>query len=59
MSDWLIIRQVVQHHGLSSTLICVVSLARLLIPLVIHRAMKEVTFEWYVRGFLCPELGTG
>jgi len=53
------IGQVARNHGLNSTLICAVSLARPLAPLVIEGAMNGATFAWYVREFLCPMLGAG
>lgn len=46
-------------HGLSYTLICAVSLAGPLAPRVIEGAMNGVTFEGYVREFLCPALIPG
>ena len=51
--------QVARNHGLNYTLICAVSLAGPLAPLVIDGAMNGITFEWYVREFLCPVLVPG
>ena len=51
--------RVARNHGLNYTLICAVSLAGPLAPLVIDGAMNGVTFEWYVREFLCPVLVPG
>ena len=50
---------VARNHGLNYTLICAVSLAGPLAPLVIDGAMNGMTFEWYVRELLCPALMPG
>ena len=53
------IGQVARNHGVNYTLICAMSLAGPVAPLVIDGAKNGVTFEWYVREFLCPALIPG
>lgn len=51
--------QVARNHGLNYTLICAVSLAGPLAPLVIDGPLNGEVFEWYVRNILCPTLRPG
>ena len=51
--------QVPRNHGLNHTLICGLSLAGPLAPLVIPGAVNGDIFEWYVHDHLCPALAPG
>lgn len=51
--------KVARNHGLNYTLICAVSLAGPLAPLVIDGPLNAEVFEWYVREILCPTLSSG
>lgn len=53
------IGRITRNHGLNDTLVCGLSLAGPLVGLVIDGAMNGVTFEWYVREWLCPALIPG
>ena len=50
---------VVRAHGKNHTLICALSLAGPLAPLVIEGAVNGELFEWYVQNQLCPTLSPG
>jgi transposase len=51
--------QVSRNYGKNHTLICALSLAGPLVPLVIEGAMNGELFEWYVQDQLCPTLSPG
>lgn len=48
-----------RNHGLHYTLVCAVSLAGPLAPLILDGPMTALVFEWYVREQLCPTLVKG
>ena len=50
---------VVRAYGKNHTLICALSLAGPLAPLVIEGAVNNELFEWYVQNQLCPTLYPG
>ena len=50
---------VVRACGKNHTLICALSLAGPLAPLVIEGAVNGELFEWYVQHQLCPTLSPG
>ncbi|MFC6659305.1 IS630 family transposase [Deinococcus multiflagellatus] len=45
-----------RNHGKNHTLICTLTLAGPVAPLVMDGAVNGVNFEWYVREMLCPTL---
>ena len=51
--------QVTRRYGKNHTLICALSLAGPLAPLIIEGAVNGEFFEWYVREQLCPSLSPG
>lgn len=51
--------QVARNHGKNHTLICALSLAGPVAPMVIEGAVNGELFEWYVRDQLCPQLCPG
>ena len=53
------IGQITRNYGENHTLICALSLAGPLAPLVIEGAVNGEFFEWYVRNQLCPTLSPG
>lgn len=48
-----------RNHGHNQSLICALSLAGPLAPLVIDGPLNGEVFEWYVREELCPALAAG
>ena len=50
---------VVRSYSKNHTLICALSLAGPLAPLVIEGALNGEFFEWYVQNQLCPTLSPG
>lgn len=48
-----------RNHGHNQSLICALSLAGPLAPLVIDGPINGEIFEWYVREELCPALSAG
>lgn len=48
-----------RNHGQNQSLICALSLAGPMAPLVIDGPVNGEVFEWYVREELCPALSAG
>lgn len=48
-----------RNHGQNQSLICALSLAGPMAPLVIDGPLNGEVFEWYVREELCPALTAG
>ena len=48
-----------RNYGLNQSLICALSLAGPLAPLVIDGPLNSEVFEWYIREELCPVLVAG
>ena len=51
--------QVTRNYGKNHTLICALSLAGPVAPLIFEGAVNGELFEWYVRDQLCPSLIPG